>query len=417
MKIGRIIASVVILGAAYVLNAAFAPQSMLLSGIAAGHQFDPSDTAFVNSFYLFQIVGGIGHAIDILVLIVLLAIWWRPIRKGIAALSAAALAIMLLLAPQPASAFFQQTDKTEAYTVLPNQSAFWIPNAGDNKTNQSQMNSEDYLNANKIAAKLFIIPHVKFTGSGGTSILSGWDYFVPTGRLILVDRTPYSREWVKSAARGTSAHDESFPCQSTEGLNITVGVSIGTSVSEANAAKFLYNFGVKAPAGDSADPNVIFASVYYGRSLAEVMDDVVRKKVQTLVCGEITSRTFDNANKEANLIMTNVGKMTDDFLKGVGVTLNFIGWADTFEFDTNVQDAINRRYVAAQDQEIAKALTPYASTIQAIAVASAIRDWGAKADGKFPTTVVGYPADVGGLLTNLLHSIGTTPAPTAAAPK
>jgi SPFH domain / Band 7 family len=417
MKIGRIIFSIVVLALGYVASAAFAPQSMLIQGVAAGHQFEPSDIAFVNSFYLFQIVGGVGHAIGILVFITLLAIWWRPLRKAIAALSTMAVVTLFLFPSQPASAFFQQTDKTEAYTVLPNQSAFWIPNAGDNKTNQTQMNSEDYLNANKIAAKLFIIPHVKFTGSGGTSILSGWDYFVPTGRLILVDRTPYSREWVKSASRGTSAHDESFPCQSTEGLNITVGVSIGTSVSETNAAKFLYNFGVKAPAGDPANPDVIFASVYYGRSLAEVMDDVVRKKVQTLVCGEITSRKFDDANKDANLIMTNVAKTTDDFLKGVGITLNFIGWADTFEFDQNVQDAINRRYVAAQDQEIAKALTPYASTIQAIAVASAIRDWGAKADGKFPTTVVGYPADVGGLLTNLLHSIGNVNTTPTAPPK
>jgi hypothetical protein len=415
--IGRIVASLAVLIAAWLLNSIWSPQAMLISAEAAGHQFDPSDSAFVNSFYVVRAVGGVTNAISLATLIVLSIIWFEPIRKFLKKdaghTTGFVIALFLIFThPGTAEAFFQQTDRTEAYTILPNQSAFWIPNAGDNKNNQQQFNSEDYLNANKVAAKLFIIPHTKFTGSGGTSILSGWDYFVPTGRLIVVDRTPYSREWVKSSARGTSKTDDSFPCQSQEGLNITVGVSIGASVSEDNAAKFLYNFGVKSPVGDPGQPEVIFTSVYYGRSLAEVMDDVVRKKVQTLVCGQITSRTFDKANTDANLIMTSVEKDTDAYLKAVGITLKFIGWADTFEFDNAVQDAINRRYVALQDQAIASALQPYAGTIQAIAVASAIRDWGAKADGKFPTTVVGYPADVGSLLTGLLHSV----APPAPAP-
>lgn len=410
---GRILASIAVLFAAWLLNSVWSPHAMLIGGQAAGQQFDPSDSAFVNSFYVVRAIGGITRVIGLAAAAIFLLIWREPLTRLAKWIAAGATAALLVLSPTPSHAFFQQSDKTEAYTILPNQSAFWIPNAGDNKSNQQQFNSEDYLNANKVAAKLFIIPHVKFTGSGGTSILSGWDYFVPTGRLIVVDRTPYSREWVKSASRGTSKTDDSFPCQSQEGLNITVGVSIGTSVSEENAAKFLYNFGVKSPAGDLGDPNVIFTSVYYGRSLSEVMDDVVRKKVQTLVCGEITSRTFDKANQDANAIMIAVEKATDAYLKAVGITLKFIGWADTFEFDNLVQDAINRRYVALQDQAIASSLQPYAGTIQAIAVATAIRDWGAKADGKFPTTVVGYPADVGSLLTGLLHSV----APASPAPK
>ena len=69
-------------------------------------------------------------------------------------------------------------------------------------------------------------------GSGGF-----FDYYVPGGRLIIVDRTSYSREWVDAADRGTFRKKEGFPCQTTEGLNVTVGISIGASVPEANAAK------------------------------------------------------------------------------------------------------------------------------------------------------------------------------------
>ena len=268
---------------------------------------------------------------------------------------------VLLAAPQ-AQAYYDKTDYTEAYTILPNESAFWIPDAGANKDNQAQFDSEAYLQANKIAVKRFIVPHTKLQGSGGF-----FDFYVPAGRLIIVDRTPFSREWVEARERGTSTRNESFPCQSKEGLNISVGVSIGASVLEANAAKYLYRFGVLPPVGDRTDPKVIFASVFFSRKLSDVMDDVGRKKVQTLVCNEIASRSFDKANEEANQIMGAVGKAATDYFASVGITLDFIGWADTFTFDPAVQDAVNRRYVASQDQAIAAALAPYASTIQALA--------------------------------------------------
>jgi hypothetical protein len=215
--------------------------------------------------------------------------------------------------------------------------------------------------------KRFIIPHQKLSGSGGSSWLStGWDLYVPTGRLIIVDRSPYSREWVASHNRGTSTHDESIPCQSKEGVNITVGVSIGASVSEDNAARYLYHFGVLAPtdgAGrplDRSSPQTIFTSVYYSRRLADAMDDVGRKRIQTLVCNEIASRTFDQANDEAVKIMDNVRKAATDYFAGVGVTLDFIGWGDTFTFDPDVQKAVN-------DKRNAEALKDVLPVLQALA--------------------------------------------------
>jgi len=272
----------------------------------------------------------------------LFAIWMKTLKEFIAA--SVALGLLFVVAqPQQAFAYADTTDKTEAYTILPNESAFWIPDVGANKDIQVKFDSESYLSDNKVAAKRFIVPHAKLGNSGG---FLGWDYYVPTGRLIIVDRTPYSREWVKSNARGTSTGDQSFPCQSKEGLNITAGVSIGASVSEENAAKFLYRFGVVTPQGDRKDPQVIFASVYTGRSLANVMDDVGRKKIQTLVCAEIGKRTFDQANDDMIVMMDSIQKTTKEYFASVGITLDFIGWADTFEFDPSVQKAVNDRYIA-----------------------------------------------------------------------
>lgn len=379
------------------INLLLSPTATLMTGQAAGKQFDNSDASYFSSVVGMAVFGHLGIPFVVLLLI-LAVIWLRPLRRLFGFVAATA-GLCAVLGTPSAHAYYDKTDFAEAYTILPNESAFWIPDAGANKDNQAQFESEAYLNANKVALKRFIVPHVHLQGSG-----SFFDFYVPAGRLIIVDRTPFSREWVDSADRGTSRRKEGFPCQSSEGLNITVGISIGASVLEANAAKYLYRFGVVPVNGDRTDPRVIFASVYYSRRLSDVMDDVGRKKVQTLVCNEIASRTFDKANSEANQIIDSVRKAAADYFASVGITMDFIGWADTFTFDKEVQDAVNRRYVATQDQAIAASLAPYADTIQKLAAAQALRSFGEHTDGRLPTTIVGLPPDLGGLLGALLRT-------------
>ncbi len=381
------------------INALLNPVATIGAAQMAGLQFDNSNLAYFGAAIGMNFFGHLGVP-AIVLLGVLVAIWWRPVLSLFAA---ALLTGGLLAAPYPALAYYDKTDFTEAYTILPNETGFWIPDAGANRDSQAQFESEAYLNANKIALKRFIVPHVKLSGSG-----SFYDFYVPAGRLIIVDRTPFSREWVDAHDRGTSKKKEGFPCQSREGLNIAVGVSIGTSVTEANAAKYLYRFGVISPQGDRSDPRIIFTSVYYSRKLAEVMDDVGRKKIQTLVCDEIASRTFDKANEEAVKIIESVKTKAAEYFSAVGITLDFVGWADTFTFDPQVQEAVNRRYVATQDQAIAALLAPHAATIQALAAADALRAFGQKTDGKLPSTIVGLPPELGPLMSTLLKS---APAP------
>ena len=386
----------------------FTPHATLLGARLAGKQFDNSDAAYVSSVQGIQFLSGSGALMSLIALILVLAIWWPHARVWLK-MSLAALVGMVAFTPYETRAYYDKTDFTEAYTILPNESAFWIPDVGANRDNQTQFETEDYLRANKIAVKRFIVPHQKLSGSG-----SFFDFYVPAGRLIIVDRTPFSREWVAQSHRGTSNKDESFPCQSREGINIAVGVSIGASVLEADAARYLYRFGVLSPGGDRSDPRVIFTSVYYSRRLSEVMDDVGRKKVQTLVCDEITARSFDEANTDAVKIMDSVKKKATDYFATVGITLDFVGWADTFTFDKDIQAAVNRRYVASQDQAIAAALAPYASVIQALAAADALRGFGQKTDGKLPTTIVGLPPQVGELMQGLMQSADKAPKPPAA---
>ena len=82
-----------------------------------------------------------------------------------------------------------------------------------------------------------------------------------------------------------------------------------------------------------------------------------------------------------------------------------------------MQHVINRRYVASQDQEIAKALGPYTDTITRLAAADALRNFGLKTDGHLPTTVVGQTGGAGGLMESLIAGnlvSKATPAPAPA---
>ncbi len=316
--------------------------------------------------------------------------------------------------PQKALAFADTTDKTEAYTILPNESAFFIPDTGANKESQAQFDSEAYLQDKKIAVKRFVIPHQKLAGSGGTSWAStGWDLYVPTGRLIIVDRSPFSREWVAAHDRGTSAKNESIPCQSKEGVNITVGVSIGASVTEDNAAKYLYHFGVLPPtdaAGrllDRSSPQTIFTSVYYSRKLSDVMDDVGRKRVQTLICNEIAARSFDEDNDQAVKIMDNVKRAASDYFATVGITLDFIGWGDTFTFDPDVQKAVN-------DRRNAQALKDVLPVLQALAQLKVQEGMGAGLASKgLPVVVTPGMIDALSKLVNQASGAASAAAPAA----
>ena len=394
----------------------YSPQATLITAETAGQQFNNSDAGYLAAIHTMNLFSAVGTVMTVLFVAILAVIWYRPVRdlftrgsQMLAVLLATAGA--LILGTSDGRAFFEKADRTEIYPILPNQSAFWIPEVGAVKDNQVQMDSEAFLNANKVQLNRFQIPHQKLTGSAGNSIFAGWDYYVPAGRLIIVDRTPFSREWVDATDRGTSVKKEGIPCQSKEGLNVTVGVALGASVSQANAAKYLFRFGVIAPKGDvkgtldsvENDGRIIFTSVYYSRSVQNVMDDFGRKKIQEIVCDQITSRTFDKVNEDAKLIKDAAAKQIVDFFAGYGITIDFMGWADTFTFDKEVQDAVNRLYIAKQDEEIGRRLQPYTDVIKSLAQAQAQRAFGDKTDGRLPTTFFGMPPEMIGPL------LGTQP--------
>jgi SPFH domain / Band 7 family len=298
---------------------------------------------------------------------------------------------VLLASGSQAFAFYDKVDRAEAIYILPDESFFWVPDVGDNKNSQVKLNSEEYYAANKLPVKRFVIPHVKFAGSSAV----WFDFYVPSGRAIIQPRTPYNREWTKDSKRGTSPRDESFPCQDSQGINVTVEIGIGAYVTEEQAPRYLSTFGVKPPKGNREDPQIVFTSIYYGKDLPEVMDGVIRTKIQTLVCGEISSRPLDRVNSEANAIMKKITDDATNYCTSKGITLDYIGWAGTFTFDKDVQAAINDRYTA-------QAIAPYLPTLETKALIDALNRW----DGHAPTTVSLWwlPSGIGDFFSRMFKS-------------
>lgn len=386
--------------------------STLVLGQVAGHQFDNSDTSFLAVNGIFGMVPHLTSIISIVFVLILIGLWSGPIWKGIqklkeldkmTGLGAIILGLALLGSASPSKAFYASTDAPEFVFILPHQSAFFIPDSGANQNSQAKFGSEEYYNSNKIAAKRFQIPHATLP-PGPWAWAGKW---APVGRLILIDRTPFNREWVASAHRGTSSKDESFPCQSNEGLNISVGIAIGASLAEENSPRFLYKFGTKPVPGKADDPEVVFASIFYGRSLVEVMDGPVRSKIQSLVCDEFTKHKLDEANATAPTIMKSIETNTKAYMDTLGITLEYIGWADTFTFDKDVQEAINRTYAASQDTKRAALLAPQVQTLQGLAYADAIRDLSKKWNGAVPTSV-SYWGGFQDLIASLFSTKATT---------
>ena len=312
----------------------------------------------------------------------------------------------------PAWAFYSTTDVTEVVYILPNWSAFFIPDTGANKDSQSNFGSVDYLNSNKIPAKRFLIPHAKLSGTGGTSMLSGPDYYIPTGRMIIVDRTPFFREWVDAADRGTSTKKQGFSFETRDSVNISTGITVSAYVSEQNAASFLYWFGTKLPEGDLNRPEVQFYSILRSASLPEVMDGIVRAKVQETLALEFSKRSFDEAIAQKGVILKAIFDAVKAEFEPKGITIGFLGLSGPLNFSDAIQASIDHNIVATRQKVMAEILKESLPTLQQKAFIDSIGTLAQKWDGKLPAlpSLLVMPEGISNLLGGLSKSI--IPAPT-----
>ena len=212
-----------------------------------------------------------------------------------------------------------------------NETAFLVPLEGATKENQAQFMSLQYLEEAKVAAKRVVIP-VRYRKTG-----RGWwmKEIIPTLRVIKVDRTPVTREWTKETASGTSSRDEAIAVESKDSIGFSVGVNLTAFVSESDASVFLYHFA--------------------GKPLEQVVDENVRGFVQTSLGANFGSRTLEDCKNEKAEIFKEIYPTAANHFKELGITINNLGHAEGLIYDDKeIQDAINRAFVAEMDIKVAQ---------------------------------------------------------------
>ena len=207
--------------------------------------------------------------------------------------------------------------------IAPNQTAFLVPlEAG--KDAQGTFFSEEYLIENKVAAKRISLTQRKVkTGR------MWWEkQWIATSKVIVVDRTPITRELTSKKSSGTSTSDQAIYVESKNSIGFGVGVVITAMVEEENAAKFL--------------------NKYSGASLEYIMDNNIRGSVAANLSRGFASYDLDEGRKNKNSIFAETYKIVKTEYAKMGITISNMGLSEGLLYvDPDIQVAINDTFKSA----------------------------------------------------------------------
>lgn len=280
-------------------------------------------------------------------------------------------------------------DTPEFVTIEPHQTAFLIPLIGDTG-NQASFESEELLMEAKVAAKEIQIPH-RWVQTGRKH----WQgEYRDTMALIIVDRSPVTREWSSTDGVGTSAVNQAIYAESAESIGFSAGMNCSAQIySEEDAVKFLY--------------------CYNNKPLSEIMDSEIRARVESRFVEECASRTLNEILTEKEDIMQSVRDDVTTYFAERGITITVLGMKDGLEYDdTTIQKSINDKFssemkLTTQENENQRII----SEAEALAEANRIlsesltdevltQQFYEKWDGKLPEVMTdsgnGIIVDVGG---------------------
>lgn len=320
------------------------------SGEAAVAQFSNSASENINSFVAMDFYNNLSHGGSFIIFMgIIMVIWLKHIKqlfqKKPDLLSVLGIVFIInTIIPVDAYAYYSRQDWAENVNVLPNHSAFLIPATGDTKDSQKQFESEAFLNDKKVGAKRIQIPHVVLKNSGAI------DYYVPGAILVMLDRTPYVVNWTKEITKESPSNQE-VCVESEDSIQVCFDVSIGANVTEEDAAKYLYWFGVEPAVGNDDERN--FPSVLQGKSLQNVMNTRVHARIKAAYFTEFAKYDFKTMLAKKGEILKTVEKDMIAEYKKMGITIEYIGISSDLRLNEKLQDSITNLIVAQYEKDAA----------------------------------------------------------------
>ena len=230
----------------------------------------------------------------------------------------------------------REFDKPEYKEIQTFQTAYVIPIDTEQASSPSQVKfaSEEFLEKAKVAAKRVQIPHrwVKT----GRSLNDTVGEYIPTVMLIVVDRSPVTREW-ESKDSGKKGTDKAIWTESADSVGFSMGWNVTAYIQEKDTSKFLY--------------------WYPSASLANVIDTEVRGRIQMISAQESAKWKLDELRMKKNEIAEAVRKDCNDFFTARGITLTSIGQFGGMSYENpKIQDAIDQTFITQQEKVNAKAM-------------------------------------------------------------
>lgn len=215
--------------------------------------------------------------------------------------------------------------------IKPNETAWVIPLDAQTQAGQAKFNSVDFLNQKKVAAKRIWIDKTE-KPIGRFSWEIEW---VPSVRVITVDRTLITREWTDDNKQERSSADQGIHVNTKDNIKLIIGITITVSIEEDNASTYLY---------------------YHGeRPLSDVTDQNIRSFVSKVLSEEVSALNLSEFQNQQVLIYADLSKrVTAEFVQK-GITVQYVGNAKGWHFeDEKIQESINKSYIAQQDNKTAE---------------------------------------------------------------
>ncbi len=204
-----------------------------------------------------------------------------------------------------------------------NETAFVIPLEQGTKEGQKTFKSIEYLEAKKVAAKRIYIDQIKVSDG---YLWTSYKY-IPTDTVVVVHRSPVTREWSKTPTTGTSSQNQVLNVASQESIGFDIPVNCTASVLEEDASTFLYHFG--------------------GQTIEWVMDHNVRPYILDFLTIEFGKKKLDKCQTERNQVYSMMKDTTVSFFKRFGLTIINLGVAGEFTYTNSaIQDAINSKFIS-----------------------------------------------------------------------
>jgi hypothetical protein len=213
--------------------------------------------------------------------------------------------------------------------VKNNETAFVIQLEG---SAQAKLDSLEALQKMQISEKRINIPQ-RWMRTGRWEHEGDW---IPTVKVLKVDRSPVSREWSEEPDTGTSKKNEAIWVESKDSIGFSTGFNCTAMIKEENSAKFLY--------------------LYPNGSLTTIMDSQIRNEIQAVASEAAAAWKMDECREKKLEIIAAVREKVIPKFEATGITITTIGMFGGFKYeDKEIQNSINNTFVAQQEKIVSAA--------------------------------------------------------------